>query len=72
MPRAMIIEVANLAREIEENMFTTCKSRWFQPLSDNEDSDDELVDDEQKKGKKEKSQRARWRILMRHLLSQMP
>ncbi len=41
MPRAMIVEVVNLAREIKKDMFTTCKSRWFQPLSDNEDSDEE-------------------------------
>jgi hypothetical protein len=27
MPRAMIVEVVNLAREIKKDMFTTCKSR---------------------------------------------
>ncbi len=27
MPRATIVKVANLAREIEENMPTTCRSR---------------------------------------------
>jgi hypothetical protein len=42
MPRAMIVKVANSTREIEEEMPTTCMSRWSQPPSDNEES----VDDE--------------------------
>jgi hypothetical protein len=46
MPRAMIVKVANSIREIEKEMPTTCKSRWSQPLLDNENSDEESVDDE--------------------------
>ncbi len=42
----MIVEVANLAREIEEKMPTPHKSRWSQLLSDNEDLDEELTNDE--------------------------
>jgi hypothetical protein len=49
MPRVMIVKVANSAREIEEEMPTTCRSRQSQPLLDNENSDEESVDDEQKK-----------------------
>jgi hypothetical protein len=46
MPRVTIVEVANSTREIEEKMPTPRKSRRSQPLSDNEDSNEELTDDE--------------------------
>ncbi len=46
MLRVTIVEVTNLAIEIEEKMFTTRKSRQFQPLLDNEDLDEESSDDE--------------------------
>jgi hypothetical protein len=49
IPKAMIIEVANLAKGFEEEMPTPHRSRQFQPLSDNEDSDEESTNDEQKK-----------------------
>jgi hypothetical protein len=49
MPRTIIVKVANLGREIEEKMPTTRRSKRFQPLLDSEDSDEELVDEEQKK-----------------------
>ncbi len=49
MPRATIVEVTNLAKEIEEEMHAPRRSRQFQPLSDNEDSDEESTKDEQKK-----------------------
>jgi hypothetical protein len=49
MPRAMIVEVVNLAREIEKEMPTTRKSRHSQPLSENENSDEKSANDEQKK-----------------------
>lgn len=45
MPRTTIIEVANFAREIEQEMLTPHKNRWSQPLLDNEDSDEELIND---------------------------
>jgi hypothetical protein len=54
MPRATIVEIANLAKEIEVEMHAPCRSKRFQPLSDNEDSDEESTNDEQKK-EKEKS-----------------
>ncbi len=67
-----IIEVVILAKEIKEKMHTPCKSRWSQPLLDSEDSDEELVDDEQKKErKKDKSQGVKWWILMKCILSKM-
>jgi len=46
MPRATIVEVANLAREIEEEMPTPHKSKRSQLLSNNKDSDEELTNDE--------------------------
>jgi hypothetical protein len=49
MPKTMIVEVANLVREIEEEMPTQPRSRQSQPLSDNEDLDEESSNDEQKK-----------------------
>jgi hypothetical protein len=49
MPIAMIVKVANLAKEIEEEMPTPCRSRWSQPLLDNEDSNEESTNDEKKK-----------------------
>ncbi len=52
MPRATIVKVANLAREIEENMPTTCRSRWSQPLSNSEDWSEESANDEQNKERK--------------------
>ncbi len=49
MPKSIIVEVANLAREIEEEMHTPHRSRRSQPLSNNEYLDEELANDEQKK-----------------------
>jgi hypothetical protein len=49
MFRATIVEVANSTKEIEKEMPSTRKSRHSQPLSDNEDSNEELYNDEQKK-----------------------
>jgi hypothetical protein len=49
MPKVTIVKVANLAREIEEEMPTSCRSRRFQPLSNSEDLDEDFIDDEQKK-----------------------
>jgi hypothetical protein len=49
MPRAMIVEVVNLAREIEKKMPTTHKSRHSQPLLDSENSNEKSANDEQKK-----------------------
>jgi hypothetical protein len=46
MPRATIIEIANFAREIEQEMLTPHKIRWSQPLLNNEDSDEELINDD--------------------------
>jgi hypothetical protein len=46
MPKTMIVEVANLAREIEEEMPTPHKSKRSQLLSENEDLDEELTNDE--------------------------
>jgi hypothetical protein len=46
MPRATMIEVANFAREIEQQMLTLHKNRWSQPLLDNEDSNEELTNDD--------------------------
>ncbi len=46
MPRTTIIEVANFAREIEQEMLTPHNNKWSQPLLDNEDSDEELIDDD--------------------------
>lgn len=46
MPRATIIEVANFLREIEQKMLTLHKYRWSQPLLNNEDSNEELIDDD--------------------------
>ncbi len=46
MPRTTIIEVANFAREIEQEMLTPHNNKWSQPLLDNEDSDEELTDDD--------------------------
>ncbi len=46
---AMIIEVTNLTKKFEEEMPTPHRSRQFQPLSDNEDSDEESANDEKKK-----------------------
>jgi hypothetical protein len=40
MPRVTIVKVANSVREIEEEMPTTHRSRRFQPLLDNENSDE--------------------------------
>jgi hypothetical protein len=48
----MIVEVAHSTREIEEEMLTPRKSRQSQPLSDNEDLNEELANDEQKKERK--------------------
>ncbi len=46
MLKTMIIDVANSTREIEEEMPTPNKSRRSQLLSDNEDLDEELTNDE--------------------------
>ncbi len=46
MPKALIIDVANFAREIEQEMFTPHKNRWSQPLLNNEDLDEELTNDD--------------------------
>ncbi len=46
MPRATIIEVAKFLREIEQKMLTLHKYRWSQPLLNNEDSNEELIDDD--------------------------
>ncbi len=46
MPRTTIIEVANFAREIEQEMLTPHNNKWSQPLLDNEDSNEELIDDD--------------------------
>jgi hypothetical protein len=43
MPRTTIIEVANFAREIEQEMLTPHNNKWSQPLLDNEDSDEEWM-----------------------------
>jgi hypothetical protein len=51
MPITMIVKVASLAKEIEEEMPTPCRSRWSQPLSDSEHSNEESSNDEQKKKK---------------------
>jgi hypothetical protein len=48
-PKSIIIEVANLTREIEEEMPTPCRSRRSQPLSNSEYLDEELANDEHKK-----------------------
>jgi hypothetical protein len=52
MTIAMIVEVANSTREIEEEMLTPHKSRQSQPLLDNEDLNEESANDEQKKERK--------------------
>lgn len=52
MPRTIIVKVAILAREIEEKMPTTCRSKGSQPLLHSEDSYEELADEEQKKERK--------------------
>jgi hypothetical protein len=49
MPRTTIVEVVNLARGIEEEMPTPYKSRQSQPLSNNDESNEELTNDEYKK-----------------------
>jgi hypothetical protein len=49
LPIATIIEIVISTKEIKEKMHTPCRSSWSQPLLDNEDLDEELVDDEQKK-----------------------
>jgi hypothetical protein len=52
IPKTIIVEVANLVKEIEEEMPTPHKSRRSQLLSDNEDLDEELTNDEYKKEKR--------------------
>lgn len=52
MPRITIVEVTNSAREIEEEMSTLRKNKRSQPLSDNENLDEESMDHEQKKERK--------------------
>ncbi len=52
MPKTTIVELVNSAKETEEEMPTPHKNRWSQPLSNNEDSDEELVNDEQNKERK--------------------
>ncbi len=49
MPKATIVKVVNLAREIEEEMPTSRMNKWSQPLLGNDDLDEELVNDEHKK-----------------------
>jgi hypothetical protein len=49
MFRTTIVKIANSTREIEEEMPTKCKSKQFQPLSGNENLNEESVNDEQKK-----------------------
>jgi hypothetical protein len=46
MPRITIVEVTNSAREIEEEMSTLRKNKRSQPLSDNENLDEESMDHE--------------------------
>jgi hypothetical protein len=46
---AMIIKIANLAREIEEEMPITHRRKRSQPLPANENSNEESIDDEHKK-----------------------
>ncbi len=41
MPKTTLVEVANSTREIEEKMPTPRRSRWYQPLSTNENLDEE-------------------------------
>jgi len=56
MLKATIVEITNSTREIEKEMPTKRRSKRFQPLSDSENLNEELVNDE---GKKEKLQGAR-------------
>jgi hypothetical protein len=49
MLRAMIVKITNSTREIEKEMPTRRRSKRFQPLSDSENLNEELVNDEQKK-----------------------
>jgi hypothetical protein len=49
----MIVEVGDLAEEIEKEMPTPRKTKRFQPLSNSEDLDEESIDDEQKKERRE-------------------
>ncbi len=66
MPKTIIVEISNSAREIFKKMPTPHRNRWFQPLSDNEDSVEVLVDDEQKnerrKNHKERNDEHWWVI----------
>ncbi len=52
MLRIKIVEIVNLAKEIEEKMHAPHRSRQSQPLSNNEYSNEESSNDEKKKKRK--------------------